>query len=408
MLSGNYQQRRSAGVVVRRRTITARSRTSRRNPTRRRSYRSASRISSATRRPSRSRRATNTKPARIEASAARRSAARHELRHHEQQVAYTQQTVAAPDAREPVSDSRRSRARAHPQRLGRARHRRRRRVHRRRRSGRSGAHRNAHAADRESHLDREVTIRSRPGSSCRTGAAAASTIARISAARSISAAWTRTQRDVRTPSRSSKATATSRCSKSKWAPTSRMTGRSGPACRCPSACATTGRTTSTTTTTSRRARRSPTRRQQSSVRHSRAGSASSTIAAARSPSRTAAFRPGGLHRYVITDPVVSGSAASAVAVAPSRSSRAVSRPACRFRTRCNSVSSLDQQLRKGYAVGGVTRARAATDLFRSRDINAPPPPLYLDRPDPAYGAMRQSNPTAAKRRLAAGDVARTG
>ena len=28
-------------------------------------------------------------------------------------------------------------------------------------------------------------------------------------------------------------------------------------------------------------------------------------------------------------------------------------------------------------------------LFRSRDINAPPPPLYLTRPDPAYGVIRQ-------------------
>ncbi|MBZ5558518.1 MAG: carboxypeptidase regulatory-like domain-containing protein [Acidobacteriia bacterium] len=29
------------------------------------------------------------------------------------------------------------------------------------------------------------------------------------------------------------------------------------------------------------------------------------------------------------------------------------------------------------------------DMFRSRDVNAPPPPLYLARPDPAYSVVRQ-------------------
>ncbi len=28
-------------------------------------------------------------------------------------------------------------------------------------------------------------------------------------------------------------------------------------------------------------------------------------------------------------------------------------------------------------------------MFRSRDVNAPPPPLYLTRPNPAYGVVRQ-------------------
>jgi hypothetical protein len=33
------------------------------------------------------------------------------------------------------------------------------------------------------------------------------------------------------------------------------------------------------------------------------------------------------------------------------------------------------------------------DLFRSRDVNAPPPPLYLSRPDPAFGQIRQIEST---------------
>ena len=61
---------------------------------------------------------------------------------------------AASDAREPVSDSGRTRARAHHQPLGGPRHRGRRCVHRRRRAGRPGAHRDAHAAhEREPDLD---------------------------------------------------------------------------------------------------------------------------------------------------------------------------------------------------------------------------------------------------------------
>jgi hypothetical protein len=51
--------------------------------------------------------------------------------------------------------------------------------------------------------------------------------------------------------------------------------------------------------------------------------------------------------------------------------------------------SLDHQLRKGLTVSvGYTNSRGY-DLFRSRDVNAPLPPLYAARPDPTHGVVRQ-------------------
>jgi hypothetical protein len=55
--------------------------------------------------------------------------------------------------------------------------------------------------------------------------------------------------------------------------------------------------------------------------------------------------------------------------------------------------SVDHQLRKALTLSvGYTGARGY-DLFRSRDVNAPPPPLYAARPNPAYGVVRQIEST---------------
>jgi hypothetical protein len=55
--------------------------------------------------------------------------------------------------------------------------------------------------------------------------------------------------------------------------------------------------------------------------------------------------------------------------------------------------NLDEQLRKGLTLSiGYTGIRGH-DLFRSRDVNAPLPPLYLARPDATYGAIRQVEST---------------
>src|SRR5438105_4054674 len=60
----------------------------------------------------------------------------------------------------------------------------------------------------------------------------------------------------------------------------------------------------------------------------------------------------------------------------------------RCRTRYSSVweSSGNSRNRLRYPQPWATRG---VDLFRSRDVNAPPPPYYLARPDPTIGVYRQ-------------------
>jgi outer membrane receptor protein involved in Fe transport len=58
---------------------------------------------------------------------------------------------------------------------------------------------------------------------------------------------------------------------------------------------------------------------------------------------------------------------------------------------------LERQLHKSTTVVINYVGARGMDMFRSRDINAPPPPLYLARPDPAYGVIRQIESTARQR-----------
>lgn len=51
--------------------------------------------------------------------------------------------------------------------------------------------------------------------------------------------------------------------------------------------------------------------------------------------------------------------------------------------------SFDHQIKKTTTVSLSYTGARGYSLFRSRDINAPLPPLYLTRPDPAYGVIRQ-------------------
>jgi outer membrane receptor protein involved in Fe transport len=51
--------------------------------------------------------------------------------------------------------------------------------------------------------------------------------------------------------------------------------------------------------------------------------------------------------------------------------------------------SVERQLRKGTNASVTYTNTRGFDLFRSRDVNAPLPPLYVSRPDAAYGVVRQ-------------------
>ena len=54
---------------------------------------------------------------------------------------------------------------------------------------------------------------------------------------------------------------------------------------------------------------------------------------------------------------------------------------------------VDRQLRKSTTLSVTYTGARGYHLFRSRDVNAPLPPLYAARPDPAYGVIRQVEST---------------
>jgi hypothetical protein len=59
----------------------------------------------------------------------------------------------------------------------------------------------------------------------------------------------------------------------------------------------------------------------------------------------------------------------------------------------NTSAGLDHQLQKTATLSLTYTGARGYHLFRSRDINAPLPPLYLARPDPAYGVIGQVEST---------------
>jgi outer membrane receptor protein involved in Fe transport len=52
-------------------------------------------------------------------------------------------------------------------------------------------------------------------------------------------------------------------------------------------------------------------------------------------------------------------------------------------------AAVERQIRAGTTLSVTYWASRGVSLFRSRDVNAPPPPDYLARPDPAIGVYRQ-------------------
>jgi hypothetical protein len=54
---------------------------------------------------------------------------------------------------------------------------------------------------------------------------------------------------------------------------------------------------------------------------------------------------------------------------------------------------IERQVRKGTTLAATYIAARGVDLFRSRDVNAPLPPLYAARPNPSYSTIRQIEST---------------
>jgi hypothetical protein len=96
-----------------------------------------------------------------------------------------------------------------------------------------------------------------------------------------------------------------------------------------------------------------------------------------------------LLRYVVTDPGYPSAFATggSLAVEPPGVVRFASDISIPFFLQYS--LSVEQQLRKGTSASVTYTGSHGFDQFRSRDINAPLPPLYLTRPDPAYSVIRE-------------------
>jgi hypothetical protein len=99
--------------------------------------------------------------------------------------------------------------------------------------------------------------------------------------------------------------------------------------------------------------------------------------------------PGGLTRFVITDPAFPDPFASAAAAAATPPSIVRLASDIQIPQTVQYSVGLDHQLQKTLTLSLTYTGARGYHLFRSRDVNAPPPPLYLTRPDPSYGAIRE-------------------
>ena len=104
------------------------------------------------------------------------------------------------------------------------------------------------------------------------------------------------------------------------------------------------------------------------------------------------YQPGGLVKNVITDPGFPDPYANGPAVAQPPS-LVVLAPDVQIPQTVQYSVGVDHQLSKSTTLSVTYTGSHGFHLFRSRDINAPPPPLYQSRPDPAVGVLRQIEST---------------
>jgi hypothetical protein len=99
-------------------------------------------------------------------------------------------------------------------------------------------------------------------------------------------------------------------------------------------------------------------------------------------------QPGGLVRYVITNPTYSDPLTSATGTAQPPSIVQLAADVQIPQTLQYSFG-VEHQLRKSTTLSVTYTGSHGYHLFRSRDVNAPLPRLYLARPNPAYGVVRE-------------------
>jgi hypothetical protein len=99
-----------------------------------------------------------------------------------------------------------------------------------------------------------------------------------------------------------------------------------------------------------------------------------------------ASQPGGVQRMVLSNPAYPDPLAGNAALPPP--SIVQFAPNIRVPSLTQYSAGVERQVRKGTTVA-LTYIGSKGSLFRSRDINAPLPPLYAVRPDPTHGVIRQ-------------------
>ena len=105
-------------------------------------------------------------------------------------------------------------------------------------------------------------------------------------------------------------------------------------------------------------------------------------------------RPGGLTRYVITDPSYPdpfAGGATAASLAPSIVRLA---PGIQIPQLVQWSLGVDRQLQKTTTLALSYTQSHGFNQFRSRDVNAPAPPLYASRPNADFGVVREVESTA--------------
>ena len=108
------------------------------------------------------------------------------------------------------------------------------------------------------------------------------------------------------------------------------------------------------------------------------------------------FRPGGLQQIVLTNPPYPdpfAAAGGAAAVPPSTAQFA---PGIQVPWTLQYSGGVERQLGASATLSLMYYGSDAR-LFRSRDINAPAPPLFAARPNPALGVLRQIDSSARRR-----------
>jgi hypothetical protein len=101
------------------------------------------------------------------------------------------------------------------------------------------------------------------------------------------------------------------------------------------------------------------------------------------------YQPGGLLRELVTDPGYPDPFATAAVAASQPPSIVRLAPDVQIPFTVQYSVGIDHQLQKSTTLSVTYTGARGHHLFRSRDINAPLPPLYLSRPDPSFGAIRE-------------------